>query len=163
MGTDNPVFTPVWRVTAPLIIAKGCDARLRHCYQGDVLDWLDDEQRDHFLRMGLVARINAAPQDAIAAAAHAPVPNDAPAEPVDLDEGTLDAPAADSGAVDECVGTLACLQVPTTSGAPAARAALRGNGFRFSNAVVAAAVKHRKELSRTGTNADDEQFAVVVV
>lgn len=93
-------------------------------------------------------------QDAITAAAGAP------AEPVDLDaEDTLDAPA-DSDAVSECVATLARLQVPPTAGAPACRTALRGNDFRYSNAVVAAAVKRRKGLS--GTAADDEDFAVVV-
>jgi hypothetical protein len=55
------------------------------------------------------------------------------------------------------------LQVPTTTGAPAARTALRGNGFRFSNSVVAAAVKHRKSLSGTATEADDEKFEEAVV
>ncbi len=113
------------------------------------------EQEAHFLRMGLVERIDADPQDAIAAAA------DAPAEPVDLDaEDPLDGPAPDTDAVLECVSTLARLQVPTTAGAPAARTSLRGNGFRYSNTVIAAAVKRRK-LSETA--ADDEDFAVVVV
>jgi hypothetical protein len=62
----------------------------------------------------------------------------------------------------ECVGTLVRLQVPTSAGPPACRTALCGNGFRYSNGVVAAAVKHRK-LSRTATDADDEGFAVVVL
>jgi hypothetical protein len=131
---------------------------LQHRYGGDVLDWLNDKQQAHFLRMGLVERVDADAQDAIAPAA------DAPAEPVDLDaddEDTVDAPA-DSDAVLECVGTLARLQVPTTAGAPAARTALRGNGFRYSNAVVAAAVKQRKGLSQTVIDADDEGFETVV-
>jgi len=68
--------------------------------------------------------------------------------------------AADSGAVDECVATLARLYAPATAGAPTARTALRGNGFRYSNAVVAAAVMRRKEPSRTAD--DGEDFAVVV-
>ena len=70
--------------------------------------------------------------------------------------------APDSGAVDGCIATLARLQVPATAGAPAARTALRGNGFRYSNAVVAAAVKRRKGLSAAATDADDEEFEVVV-
>ena len=154
--TTDPVYVPRWRVTCALVAAAGADGRLQHCYGGDTLDGLNDEQREHFLRLNLVERIDADTQDAIATAA------DAPAEPVDLDadEDTLDAATPDGDAVDECVATLARLQVPTTSGAPAARAALRGNGFRYSNAVVAASVKRRKSLS--GTAGDDEDFAVVV-
>jgi hypothetical protein len=104
---------------------------------------------DNWLRLGLVTEIGE------------PVPTPPPA-PVDLDadEATLDAAAPDSGAVDECVATLARLQVPATAGAPAARTALRGNGFRFGNGVVAAAVRQRKS-SRSGTSADDEEFEVV--
>lgn len=148
--TNNPVYTPVWRVVAALVVAASVDGRLHHCYGGDTLDGLNDEQREHFLRLGLVEEIHEAPA--------------APAEPVDLDadEDTLDAAAPDSDAVLECVGTLARLQVPTTSGAPACRTALRGNDFRYSNAVVAAAVKRRKGLSGTATDADGEEFEVVV-
>lgn len=156
----HAVFVPRYRVTSALVVARGRDGLNRHCYRGDVLGYLNPEQEAHFLRHKLVERIDADPQNAIAAAA---VPDDAPAEPVDLDadeEDTLDAAAPDTDAVLECVGTLARLQVPTTSGAPAARTALRGNGFRFSNSVVAAAVKSRKELSRT---ADDEKFEEVAV
>jgi hypothetical protein len=162
MGATDSVFIPRYRVTAALVVAKGLDGLNRHAYKGDLLGWLNDEQAAHFLHKGFVERIDSAPQDAIAAAAHAPVPNDAPAEPVDTDadEETLNAAAPDSGAVDECIATLARLQVPTTAGAPACRTALRGNDFRYSNAVISAAVKRRKSLSRTA--ADDEDFAVVV-
>jgi hypothetical protein len=158
MGTTDAVFVPRYRVTSPLVVAKGLDGLNRHCYRGDLLSYLNPEQEAHFLRLGLVERIDADPQEPIVAAA------DAPAEPVDLDadEDTLDTATADSGAVDECVATLARLQVPTTAGAPAARSALRGNGFRFGNAVVAAAVKSRK-LSGTATDADDEEFESVVM
>jgi hypothetical protein len=38
-----------------------------------------------------------------------------------------------------------------------------GTASANSNAVVAAAVKHRKELSRTVRDADAETFEVVVV
>jgi hypothetical protein len=69
--------------------------------------------------------------------------------------------APDNVAVDECVATLARLQVPATAGAPTARTALRGNGFRFGNDVVAAAVKQRKS-SLSGTSADEEEAFEVV-
>jgi hypothetical protein len=123
---DTGEFVARYRVTSALVVAKGRDGLNRHCYRGDVLGYLNPEQAAHFLRKGLVEKIDAAPQDAIAAAAHAP------AEPVDLDadEDTLGAPAADTDAVLECVGTLARPQVPPTAGAPAARTALLGNDFR---------------------------------
>jgi hypothetical protein len=110
------------------------------------------------MRLGLIERISADTQGAVVDAA------DAPAEHADLDDtADTDAGPADCGAVNECIGVLDRLQVPITAGAPAARTALRGNGFRYSNAVVAAAVKHRKELSRTVRDADAETFEVVVV
>jgi hypothetical protein len=137
-----------------MVHAKGADGRLRQCLHGACLDWLNPVQEAHFLRMGLVERIAADEQAAIAA--------DAPVVPVDLEsDEDEDAPAPEaSGAVDECVATLARLQVPTTAGAPTARTALRGNGFRFGNDVVAAAVRQRKS-SLSGTSADDEEFEVV--
>lgn len=157
MGATDGVFVPRYRITSPLVIAKGLDGLNRHCYQGDVLGYLNDEQREHFLRLGLVERIGADAQGTITAAA------DAPAERIDLDDtADTDTGPADTGAVDECIGVLDRLQVPTTAGAPAARTALRGNGFRFGNAVVAAAVKRRK-LSGTATDDDDEEFESVVM
>jgi hypothetical protein len=107
------------------------------------LDWLSPVQESHFLKMGLVERID----------------DGTSADESDADGDTLDAAVPDSGAVDECVATLARLQVPATAGAPTARTALRGNGYRYGNDVVAAAVRLRKELSGTGT--DDEEFEAV--
>jgi hypothetical protein len=59
MGTDNPVYTPVWRVLGALVIAKGKDGRGQYCYAGDTLDWLSDEQAKHFLRLKVVEPIDA--------------------------------------------------------------------------------------------------------
>ena len=59
--TNNPVYTPVWRVVAALVVAASVDGRLHHCYGGDTLDGLNDEQREHFLRLGLVEEIHEAP------------------------------------------------------------------------------------------------------
>jgi hypothetical protein len=143
---DDAVYTPRWRVIAACVVAKGKDGRNQHCYVGDTLDWLSDDEAARFMRFKLVEPIDADAQDATA--------TDAPAEQVD------DAPA-DSDAVDECIATLARLHVPTTAGAPACRTALRGNQYRYSNAVVAAAVKRRKGLSAAATDAEDFETVVL--
>ena len=44
-------------VTAPLVIARAQDGKMHHAYYGTVLHFLDDEQREHFLRKGLVEEI----------------------------------------------------------------------------------------------------------
>jgi hypothetical protein len=104
-------------------------------------------------------------QDAIAAATlSGGVLSTTSAAPADLDaEDTPGAATPDSGAVSECVATLARLQVPATAGAPACRTALRGNNYRYSNSVIAESVKRRKGLSGTATAADDEDFEAVVL
>jgi hypothetical protein len=59
LGTD-PVWVAHYQVTSPLVLAKSWDGRLRQCFQGAYLDWLNPEQEKHFLRMGLVRRVEAA-------------------------------------------------------------------------------------------------------
>jgi cytochrome c oxidase cbb3-type subunit II len=112
--------------------------------RGPVIEWLNEKQRAHFLRLGLVTEIDAEP---------APTPLPEPVDEIVVaesdDDDPQDAAAPDSGAVDQCVATLAGLQVPATAGAPTARTALRGNGFRFGNDIVAAAVRARKSPSGT--------------
>jgi hypothetical protein len=51
-------------VTAPLVYAKDETGRVHHCYQGAVIPRLNDQQREHFLRLGLVEEIavQAAPE-----------------------------------------------------------------------------------------------------
>lgn len=44
-------------VTAPLVIAHDQDGVAHHKYQGAVIPWLTDEQRDHFLLHDLVCEI----------------------------------------------------------------------------------------------------------
>lgn len=136
--TDDAVYVPRWRVTASLVVAKDQEGRGIYCYAGDTMAWLSEAQAKHFLQKNMVERIAA------------------DAEPADLDADS-DTATADSAAVDACIGALRGLQVPAASGAPACRAALRDNGHRYGNAIVAAAVKRRKALSD-----DDENFAVVV-
>jgi hypothetical protein len=58
-GNTAGEYVPHYRVIAPCVIVKGQDGRLEYCYGGDTLDWLDDVQKAHFLRLGLVERIDA--------------------------------------------------------------------------------------------------------
>lgn len=43
-----------YKVTAALVVAADQDGRNRHCYRGDVIRWLNDKQRELFLRHKLV-------------------------------------------------------------------------------------------------------------
>lgn len=49
-----------YKVTAALVVAKDQAGRLHHSYQGSTLHYLNDEQREHFLRHGLVEEIDLA-------------------------------------------------------------------------------------------------------
>lgn len=48
-----------WKVTAPLVLAVNADGQVNHAYHGDVIEWLSDAQRDHFVAEGLVAALDA--------------------------------------------------------------------------------------------------------
>jgi cytochrome c oxidase cbb3-type subunit II len=122
--------------------------------RGPYIEWLNPVQREHFLRLGLVEEIDAAP---------APVYPEP--EPVHLhtdEDDTPDTAGADTHRVAECMAALDRLGVPRDDGAPKARVALREAGEKFANSVVAAAIKQRKySLPRT-TDEEDESFEVVV-
>lgn len=126
-------WVPRFRVTAALVVASDQRGRLFHCYQGSLLGWLSEEQAAHFLRHGLVEVVDSA---------------DAPKLPA-------------SETILECVAALNSLRIEFDAGAPTARAALREAGHRFSNEVVAGAVKQRKLLSRRPS--DDDEFDEIVV
>ena len=49
-----------YRVIAPLVLAKDREGKTQHCYQDAVIQWLTDEQAEHFLESGLVVEILAA-------------------------------------------------------------------------------------------------------
>jgi cytochrome c oxidase cbb3-type subunit 2 len=119
--------------------------------RGPYIEWLNPVQRQHFLSLGLVEEIDAAP---------APVYPEP--EPVHLDadgDDTPDAVGADAHRVAECMAALDRSGVPNDAGAPKARLALREAGEKFGNDVIAAALRLRKELSRTAT--DVEEFEVI--
>ena len=44
-------------VDAPLVLARDQAGRVHHCYAGAVIPWLSDEQRKHFLDLGLVHEV----------------------------------------------------------------------------------------------------------
>lgn len=46
-----------YQVLAPLVIAKDQDGASHHVYRDGVIQWLSDEQREHFLSTGLVEEI----------------------------------------------------------------------------------------------------------
>ena len=151
----DPVWVANYRVTCPGVHVKSHDGYIRLAFRGACLDWLSPAQESQLLGLGLVERIPADEQAAIAAA---PVEVDIDAEADDL------APAPEhSGAVDECLATLAHLQVPATDGAPKCRAALRDAGHRFGNDVISHAVRRRKSAlsDATATDEEEESFEVV--
>jgi hypothetical protein len=119
----------------PLVMAKDQAGTICYHYaaaagapsvSGPVIPWLGDEQREHFLRNGLVEEL----------------PDGAPTAAAPAREDVC-APPADS-AVENCSAVLEELGVPSAAGAPAARRALRESGRHFGNDVIAHAVRGRK-------------------
>jgi hypothetical protein len=94
---------------------------------GPYIEWLNDEQRVHFLRKGLVIEI------------------DGPEASVEVPRPEL---PRESGAlpelVDECIRQLDEADVPSDAGAPTCRTALRDKGIAFGNDTIASAVRQRK-------------------
>jgi cytochrome c oxidase cbb3-type subunit 2 len=117
-----------YRVTAALVVAKDQSGRLHHTYCGDWISWLNDEQRGHFLRLGLVEEIDNESADVV----------ELHPEPAEA------AVAVKPDRIGECVEALDRLEIPSDAGAPTARTALRDAGFRWGNGVIAAAVRQRK-------------------
>lgn len=44
-------------VDAPLVLARDQERRVHHYYAGAVIPWLDEDQRAHFLELGLVHEV----------------------------------------------------------------------------------------------------------
>lgn len=42
-------------VDAPLVLARDQEGKVHHHYEGSTISWLSDEQRRHFLDLGLVS------------------------------------------------------------------------------------------------------------
>jgi cytochrome c oxidase cbb3-type subunit II len=123
---DGERLTESWFVTAPLLFVRDQRRRLHQAYAGKIVQWLDDEQREHFLRLGLVEQV---------ADESAPVqPRPAPSE----------ISVVNPEIVDEILADLDRLGVAADSGAPTCRKALRDAGISVGNDVVAAVVKQRR-------------------
>jgi cytochrome c oxidase cbb3-type subunit II len=97
----------------------------RHCFRGNIIPFLNADERELFLRNRLIEEIRDPGKG-----------NGAP-EPELVDEN--------GAIVAEAVADLDRLGLPAAAGAPRCRAALRENGSQYSNAVIAAAVRVRKE------------------
>jgi cytochrome c oxidase cbb3-type subunit II len=125
-----------YRSLAALLIVKDQGGTLWHHYQGagssgrhrgPYIEWLNDEQRAHFLRMGLVEEI-----DGPEAVVDSRRPEASP------ENGAL------PELVAECIQKLDQAEVPSDAGAPTCRTALREKGISFSNQTIAQAVRQRK-------------------
>lgn len=127
MGVSGE-WRPAYRVVAPLVVVKDQTGKLHHAYKGSQLAWLNDEQRDHFLRKGLVEELDS---------------GDAPLLP-------------SSDQIGNCVAQLSSLGVDPRAGRPTARKALEAAGHRWSNEVIAEAVKIRQFSAPD----EDEDFPV---
>ena len=90
-----------YRVTAALVIAKDQTGRLHHIYYGDWIPWLNDEQRGHFLRLGLVEEIEEVQSAAVVEQHPAPAATDVAANP---------------DRVGECIAALDRTEVPSDAG-----------------------------------------------
>ena len=148
--TNNPVYTPVWRVVAALVVAASVDGRLHHCYGGDTLDGSTMSSVSIFA----LGTRGGDPRGAGGAGrAGRPRPL--------MRRETLDAAAPDSDAVLECSRHAGA---PTGAGttlerAPACRTGtLRGNDCPlFQDAVVAAGPS-----GAAGTRPGQEQLTLTV-
>jgi hypothetical protein len=123
-----------YRVTCHLVLARDQKGLVHHRYDGEIIEWLSDEQRSQWLADGLVEELGQPQLDAI-----------------ELAESRSLEQAAEAERVRRCVDALNELDVPLSKGRPAVRAALEASGLRFSNETVAAAIKERRELSRSRT------------
>jgi len=52
-----------YQVTTPLVLARDKEGKVHERYQGAVIDWLDDDQKRHFLESGLVEEVGNTPAD----------------------------------------------------------------------------------------------------
>lgn len=46
-----------YRVTVPLVLARDKEGKVHERYQDAVIDWLDDDQKQHFLEAELVEQV----------------------------------------------------------------------------------------------------------
>jgi hypothetical protein len=123
-----------YRVKCHLVLANDEHGFVHHHYEGAIINWLNDRQRTHWLANGLVEEIGQPQIEAI--------------ELVEQ-QHQLRVHEAEAERIRQCLDVLDELDVPLHKGRPAVRAALESRGHKFSNETIAAAIKERRELSRT--------------
>lgn len=52
-----------YRVIVPCVLARDKEGKVHERYEGAVIDWLDDDQKRHFLESGLVEEVGAPASD----------------------------------------------------------------------------------------------------
>lgn len=133
-----------YRITCPLVLARGKDGRTHHRYQGEIIDWLPDDQLAHCLELGLVEPHEVFAGERAKANTTPVVP-----EPTTAPNTTKPPQSASARArtelTRECALTLDQIELPLTASTPKACAALLAHGHTFSNNIVAAAVKYRRQ------------------
>lgn len=67
-----------YRIKAPLLFVKDQNGRLHQIYHNGWVPWLNEEQRKHFLRHGLVEEVDAPPADIPAASTPEQTPVERP-------------------------------------------------------------------------------------
>jgi cytochrome c oxidase cbb3-type subunit II len=144
----------MYRLKAPYqcVLVKNRDGGVDYHYlcgieKGQIIPWLNDVQREMFLREGVVEEIlDPAPAQAsgvgISHTSAEPEPSPLPELPPD--------PIANGDQIAECITALDGIPVPTTAGRPTCEHALRSAGFTFGNNVIAGAVKQRKSSEAVG-------------
>lgn len=123
-----------YRVTCHLVLARDQKGLVHHRYDGEIIEWLSDEQRTHWLSAGLVEEIGQPQIEATELAEQ---------------QRRLQVDEAEAVRVRQCISVLDDLDLPLSAGAPRARAAVRARGHQFGNDTIATAVKQRRELSQT--------------
>ncbi len=56
-----------FKVVAPLVLARDSEGKVHHHYAGSVIAWLPDDQRAHFLELGLVVDVGGPIADELSA------------------------------------------------------------------------------------------------
>jgi hypothetical protein len=123
-----------YKVTSHLVLARDQQGRVQHHYEGAIIEWLSDDQRDQWLADGLIEEIDQPQIDAVELAE---------------EQHQLRVHEAEAERIRQCVDVLKELDVPLHNGRPAVRAALEARGHKFSNETIAGAIRERRELSRT--------------
>lgn len=110
-------------VKCALVTAKDRAGQIKYYYAGmnPVIGWMPEDQAEHLLNIGLIELLDGDYEDT---------------DPLRDQEAV--------NRIEECAGAMDRLDLPRDCGAPTAREALRADGQKFGNELIASAVKLRK-------------------